>query len=71
MSDGILTTRAISQFSINMNNDIGKFGHDTMQQKTKKDKINEKYLTKNLKGKVVTCLYLQKLALSLAKFMFT
>ena len=31
-----------------MNDDIGKFGYDNMQQRTKKDKIHEKYLTKNL-----------------------
>ena len=37
-----------------MNNNIGKFGCDTMQQRTKRDKINEKYryLTKNLQGTV-------------------
>ncbi len=34
-----------------MNDDIGKFGYDSMQQITK-NKIYEKYLTKNLQGKV-------------------
>ena len=31
-----------------MNEDIGKFVYDKMQQKTKKDKNHEKDLTKNL-----------------------
>ena len=32
-----------------MNEDIGKFGYDSMQQKTKKDESNEKDLTKALR----------------------
>ena len=39
-----------------MNDDIGKFGYDSMQQRTRKDKIYEKCLTKNLSGKVLTCI---------------
>ena len=35
-----------------MNDDIGKFGYDSMQQRTKIDRIYEKYLTKNIWGKV-------------------
>ncbi len=31
-----------------MNNDIGKFGYDSMQERTKKTKIYEKDFTKNL-----------------------
>ncbi len=31
-----------------MNEDIGKFGYDSPQQTTKKDKNHEKDLTKNL-----------------------
>ena len=30
-----------------MNDDFGKYGCDSMQQRTKKDKIHEKYLAKN------------------------
>ena len=37
-----------------MNEDIGKFGSDSMQQRTKRYKIYEKYLTKNLLGKFFT-----------------
>ncbi len=45
-----------------MNEDIGKFVYDKMQQKTKKDKNHEKDLTKNLWFKVylVTCLHFTK-----------
>ncbi len=35
-----------------MNDDIGKFAYDNMQQRTKKDKNHEKDFTKNLYGKV-------------------
>ena len=38
-----------------MNDDIAKFENDSMQQITKKVKIYEKYLTKNLKIKFLTC----------------
>ena len=31
-----------------VNKDIGKFGYDSMQQRTNKDKNHEKDLTKNL-----------------------
>ena len=31
-----------------MNDDIAKFGYDSMQQITRYNKIYEKYLTKNL-----------------------
>ena len=31
-----------------MNDDTGKFGYDSMQQRTKKEKNYEKYLTKGV-----------------------
>ncbi len=37
-----------------MNEDIGKFGQDSMQQEGK-IKIYEKYLTENLQVKLLTC----------------
>ncbi len=51
-----------------ISDDIGKFGYNSMQQRTKKDKIYEKFLTfTTFKVKFLTC---NVFVLSLAKFMF-
>ena len=36
-----------------MNEDIGEFGYDSVQQRTKKDKNHEKDITKNFKDAVI------------------